>query len=152
MTFIPNIVLVVACNCRNSGSHIDEGDINAVNRFPITQLALGDVDTSGEYIHYTLGPLVCSTGKLICILVHLNYPHHISMCYINVTTSFWIKYFCATYFEINPICAWAFDEFLFWWISILLIVGMAYILASQWKCTKLIVGHRMNNIVCNAGA
>ncbi len=59
-------MFVIACNCNNSYStgEIDEGDINAVNRFPITQLALGDLDQEGEYIHYTLGPLVCyNVGK-----------------------------------------------------------------------------------------
>ncbi len=48
----------------NSGTHLDEGDINAVNRFLIIQLALGDVDESVEHIYYTLGPQECyNPGK-----------------------------------------------------------------------------------------
>ncbi len=68
MTFTPNFVVISACNCNNVGSYIDEGDIYAVSKFPITQLALGDVDQDFEFIYYTLGPMVCSTGKLSSIL------------------------------------------------------------------------------------
>ncbi len=70
-------MLALECNCRNSGGNTDEGDINAVSRFPITQLKLGDLDSSTEYIYYTLGPLVCdNAGKSSLFnhyLFHLAY-------------------------------------------------------------------------------
>ncbi len=60
--------MISACHCQNTGQQIDEGDINAVERLPITGLRLGDVDDNDEWIYFTLGPLICQKGKQMMMI------------------------------------------------------------------------------------
>ena len=52
------------CSLNDAVLRVDEGQITNTNRFPMTQLRLGDIDIKGvEYLWQTLGPLVCFIGE-----------------------------------------------------------------------------------------